>query len=92
MPKSGSILSKLKLRQYDVFNQIYFNSTVFNTQRKATMGQLTTVLVIIEILPKKYAKFGPKSLSTTKHCMFRATNLRQFREFYTNAVGDVADI
>ena len=24
--------------------------------------------------------------------MFRATNLRQFREFYTNAVGDVGDI
>ena len=28
----------------------------------------------------------------TKHRMFRATNLRQFREFYTNTVGDVGDI
>ena len=26
---------------------------------------------------KKNAKFGPKSQSTTRHCMFRATNLRQ---------------
>ena len=43
------------------------------------------------ILPKKYAKFGPKSQSTTKHSMFRATNLRQSREFYTNAVSDVED-
>ena len=35
---------------------------------------------------------GPKSQSMTKHQMFRATNLRQSREFYTNAVGDVGDI
>ena len=26
---------------------------------------------------EKYTKFGPKSQSTTKHRMFRATNLRQ---------------
>ena len=44
------------------------------------------------IIPKKYAKFGPKSQSTTKHGMFRKTNSRQYREFYTNAVGDVGDI
>ena len=44
------------------------------------------------ILPKKYAKFGPTNLSMTKHRMFRAKKLRQFREFYTNAVGDVGDI
>ena len=44
------------------------------------------------ILPKIYTKFGPKSQSTTKQCMLRATNLRQTREFYTNAVGDVGDI
>ena len=44
------------------------------------------------ILHKKYAKFGPTSQSTTKHSMFRATNLRKSREFYTNAVGDVGDI
>ena len=56
------------------------------------MGQLTTDLLFIELLPKKYAKFGPKSQSTTKHCMFRAINLRQSREFYTNAVADVGDI
>ena len=56
------------------------------------MGQLSKVLLFIELLPKKCAKFGSKSQSTTKHCMFRATNLRQFREFYTNAVGDVGDI
>ena len=30
--------------------------------------------------------------STTKHSMLRATNLRQSKEFYTNAVGDVGDI
>ena len=41
---------------------------------------------------ENYTKFGPKSQSTTKHWMFRATNLRQSREFYTNAVGDVGDI
>ena len=56
------------------------------------MGPLTTVLLFIELLPKKYAKFGPKSQSTTKHRMFRATNLPQLREFYSNAVGDVGDI
>ena len=56
------------------------------------MGQLTTVLLFIEILPKKYAKFGPKSPSTTKHSMFRATNLCHSRAFYTNAVVDVGDI
>ena len=44
------------------------------------------------ILHKKCSKFGPRSQSTTKHSMFRATNLRQSREFYTNAVGDVGDI
>ena len=44
------------------------------------------------ILPKKYSKFRPKSQSTTKHHMFRATNLRQYREFYTNTVDDVGDI
>ena len=44
------------------------------------------------ILPKKYTKFAPKSQSTTKYRMFRATNLRQSKEFYTNAVGDVGDI
>ena len=55
------------------------------------MGQLTTILLFIELLPKKYAKFGTKSQSTTKHCMFRATNLRQSRELFTNAVGDVGD-
>ena len=35
------------------------------------------------ILSKQYAKFGQKIQSTTKHIMFRATNLRQSREFYT---------
>ena len=44
------------------------------------------------ILPKQYAKFGPKSQSMRKHCMFGATNLRQSRKFYTNAVSDVGDI
>ena len=44
------------------------------------------------ILTKKYAKFGQKSQSTTKHCMLRAKKLRQSRELYTNAVGDVGDI
>ena len=56
------------------------------------MGQLTTVLLFTELLPKKYAKFGQKNQSTTKHCMLRATNVLQFREFYTNTVGDVGDI
>ena len=56
------------------------------------MGPLTTVLLFIELLPKKYTKFGLKSQSTTKHRMFRATNLRQFRESYTNTVGEDGDI
>ena len=43
----------------------------------ATMGQMTKVLLFIKLLPNKYAKFGPKIQSTTKHDMFRATNLRQ---------------
>ena len=46
----------------------------------------------IELLPKRYAKFGPKSQSTTKHRMFRATNVRQSTELYTNTDGDVRDI
>ena len=56
------------------------------------MGQLTTVLLIIILLPKTYSKFGPKGQSMTTLCMFRATNLRQSREFYTNAIGDFGDI
>ena len=45
------------------------------------------------LLPKKNTQnFGPISQSMTKHRMFRATNLRRSREFYTNAVGDVGDI
>ena len=43
-------------------------------------------------IKKEEAKCGPKSQSTTKHRMFRATNLCQSRDFYTNAVGDVGDI
>ena len=56
------------------------------------MGQLTTVLLFIELVPKKYAKFGPKNQSTKKHRMLRETNLHQSRESYTNAVGGVGDI
>ena len=56
------------------------------------MGQLTRVLLFIELLQEKYTKFEAKNSSTTKHRMFRATNLRQSREFYTNAVGDVGYI
>ena len=56
------------------------------------MGPLTTVLLFNVLSPKKYAKFGPESQSTTKHRMLRATNLRQSREFYTNAVIDVGHI
>ena len=56
------------------------------------MGHLTTVLLFIDILPKKIVKFGAKGQSKSKHRTFRATNLRQSREFYTNAVGDVGDI
>ena len=56
------------------------------------MGQLTIALLFIELFPKIYAKFRPKSQSTTKHQMFRATNLRQSRKFYTKGVGDVGDI
>ena len=56
------------------------------------MRQLTTVPLFIEPLPKKYAKFGSKIKSTTKHRTIRAINQRQFREFYTNAVGDDGDI
>ena len=41
---------------------------------------------------KKNVKFGPKSQFTTKHHMFRATNLRQSRQFYTWAAGDAWDI
>ena len=56
------------------------------------MGQLTTVLLFLKLLPKNLTKFAPKIQSTTKQRMLRATNLRQSREFYTNAVGDVGDI
>ena len=45
----------------------------------------------LKFYQQNYA-FGSKSQSTRKHCMFGATNLRQSREFYTNAVGDVGDI
>ena len=47
---------------------------------------------MIVILQKRYSKFGPKSQSKTKQHMFRATNLRQSREFYTNTVCGVGDI
>ena len=70
----------------------WVNTLVKSTPRTATMSQLTAVLLFIELFPKKYATFGPKNQSTTKHRMFRATNLRQDREFYTNAVGDAGDI
>ena len=41
---------------------------------------------------KKNIKIGQKSQSMKKHSMFKASNLRQSREFLTNAVGDVGDI
>ena len=63
-----------------------FNSRVPNTLH------YTTALLFIELLPKKYAEFGPKSQLMTKHRTFRATKLHQSREFYTNAVGGVGDI
>ena len=44
------------------------------------------------ILPKYTKYLDQKSQSMTTHRMFRATNLRQSREFYTNSVGDVGDI
>ena len=79
----------------DVFNQIYFNSTVFNT-RQLHSNNLLNMKSKNKLLPQFYLKkireIGPKSQSTTKHHMFRATNLRQSREVYTNAVGDVGDI
>ena len=62
------------------------------TPRKATMSQLTTVLLFIDPSPKNMQNLNQKSQSTKKHRMFRAINLCQFREFYTNAVGDVGDI
>ena len=50
--------------------------------REVTMGLLIIVLLFIELLQKK----------TTKHHMFRATDIHQSRELYSNAVGDVGDI
>ena len=70
----------------------WVNTMGKSTQRKATMSQLTTVVLFIELSPKNTQNLGPKSQSTTKHSMFGATNLHQSREFYTNAVGDVGDI
>ena len=52
-PKSEKIWSKFKLRQNDIINQMCFNSRV------PKIG-LTTALLSIELLPKKYAEFGPK--------------------------------
>ena len=39
------------------------------------MNKLNRVLIFIKVLPKIYAKFGPKIHATTKHGMLRATNL-----------------
>ena len=47
--------------KYTVFNIPWVNTLGKFTPRKVTMGQLTTVLLFNEFLPKKYAKFGPKS-------------------------------
>ena len=47
---------------------------------------------LLPFYQQKKAKYGPKSQSMTKHYIFRATNLHQSREFYTDAVGDVGDI
>ena len=84
--------------QNGIFNQIYFNSKVFNIRlyKTATWYQLIKYenkkICNDHHFTQQNAKFWPKSESTTKHRMFRATNLRQSREFYTNAVGDVGDI
>ena len=56
------------------------------------MGPMTTVLLFIELLPYKYTKFGPKSQSTSKHCMFRAKQLRQYWKIYASAAGYAGDI
>ena len=41
---------------------------------------------------QKEPKNATKIKFTTKHCMLRATNLHQPRQFYTYAVGDVGGI
>ena len=41
---------------------------------------------------KKYAKFGSKSQSTTKHHMFKATNLCQSIKCYASAAAVAGDI
>ena len=63
-------MSKFQSHQNDVFNQTFFNSTVFNiplvntlgktTPRKATMGQLTRVLLFSELLPKNTLNLDQK--------------------------------
>ena len=50
------------------------------------MGSLTAVLLFIELLPKRYAKFGPKSQLMTKYRMSRATNLHQTIKLYATLV------
>ena len=42
----------------------------------------------IQFYQTKYAKFGPTSQSTTKHCMFKAKNLHQSRKIYISAADD----
>ena len=37
-------------------------------------------------------KNRPKSQLTTRHSMFRETNLRQSRKFYTSAAADAGEI
>ena len=41
---------------------------------------------------KLSAKFGPKSQSTTKHHIFRATNIRQSQTYYRSAATDAGEI
>ena len=51
-----------------------------------------TYEVIMNFYHKNMQNLDQKVNQQKKHRMFRATNLRQFRESYTNTIGDVEDI
>ena len=77
-------MSTFKSRQNDIFDQIYFNSTVFNIRltRQLHNNNLFNMkskpwvnwlqsYFYLNLYQKKYAKIELKSQSTTKHRIFK---------------------
>ena len=80
---------QFSIKDYTI--QLHYNN-LLNMKSKPWVNCLQSYFSLNFYNKENEKKNGPKSQSVTEHQILRATNLRQFREFYTSVVGDVGDI